>query len=199
MGDHYNSFDVNFKNPTKSMDEVIPLIEDDESSVGSSLESLASKGAKSVKGFFNGFMGASSSDEEESISGECEKKEDEEEEEEKSFLESLKDSAANAFDKNGLVILLLTLFIGFLIYLYLSGNLTNLVRMIPVHYLTGEGHDHHHGHAGCTCKNKGAHHAVGNATANTGECPCQRAKRLAEEAAKAAEAAAEAVEDVHDH
>ncbi|EUD64802.1 hypothetical protein C922_04842 [Plasmodium inui San Antonio 1] len=197
MEDSFNTFDVTSGEKNKHVDDLIPVPEDDESSVQSSVPSLIKGADNYVRGLFNGFMNPSSDDDSTVVDEkkENDEKEEDEEEKEKPFLVSMRDAFRNIFsDKRALAILGLMFLIGVLLHMYKNGHLTKLAEKIPFkYYLTGE-HDHHHeqGHSGCTCKHKHQHQPVVNGTGPVGECPCQRAKRLAEEAAKAAAAAAEA-------
>ncbi|EDL46753.1 hypothetical protein, conserved [Plasmodium vivax] len=196
MEDKYSTFEVTFDEKTKKVDDVIPAPDDDASSVQSSVPSLIKDADNYVRGLFSGLMG-SSSDDDSSVAEEKKENKEDEEEEEKPLLVQLKDAFKSTFDKRGVALLVLIFLVGCLIYMHKNGHLANFTKMLPLAYLTGEAHDHHHhhnhGHAGCTCKNKGAAKPVEGAPA--GECPCQRAKRLAEEAA--AKAAAEGHEHSH--
>ncbi|ANQ09088.1 Uncharacterized protein PCOAH_00031890 [Plasmodium coatneyi] len=182
-----SSLNLSFADETKHADDIIPVLEEEASSSLSSIPSLLKGADNYVRGIFSGFMGSSTDDD--SVTGACEKEEDEEEED-KPLIESMKDSFKSLFDKRGVAILGLIFLLVIFIYMYKNGHFENLAKMLPLSLLTGEEHEeHHHAHSGCTCKNKGAKPA--KSAASTGECPCQKAKRMAEEAAKKAAELAE--------
>lgn len=191
-----SSLDLSCSEKTKQVDDIIPVPEEETSSSLGSIPSLIKDADNYVRGIFSGFK-STSTDDECSTTAEKDDEEDEEEEEKEPLLDSLKNSFKNLFDKRGIAILALIFLLGCLIYMYKNGHLANIAKMLPMSYLTGESHEHHdhheHGHEGCTCKNKGEKPANNDGPA--GECPCQRAKRLAEEAAK--QKAAEFVNENH--
>ncbi|GAB67086.1 hypothetical protein PCYB_111070 [Plasmodium cynomolgi strain B] len=126
MDDSFGSkLDVTLDEKTKNVDDVIPVPEDDASSMQSSIPSLIKDADSYVRGLFSGIMNPSSDDDSSVADGKKEKKEDEEEEEEKPLLVSMKDAFTSLFDKRGVAILLLLFLVGCVVYMHKHGYLAN--------------------------------------------------------------------------